>query len=245
MASAFGDYIAGITGPLFALAGFLIVYATIIENRQDSNEQKFDNIVFKIIDYQRENLSSMVITAPVSCDRLEGNATWTVMKANLSSAFKLLDSSIYSKTLDSTAKIKMSYAIFYYGMPRKFNKSRALPFLREKLKKMAEIDSIILQGGRLEHCTETSHRFNGYSNKIEPIFNQFLSCISFIDGSDLIDLDKKKQYVNILINQHSPYCIVMMYFHFNSGIVPIDSLKLLNKYSVFGTLDKKLLILND
>jgi len=49
MASAFGDYIGGITGPLFALAGFLIVYATIIENRQDSNEQKFENIVFKIL----------------------------------------------------------------------------------------------------------------------------------------------------------------------------------------------------
>jgi hypothetical protein len=246
-ASAFGGYIGGITGPLFALAGFLIVYATIIENRQDSNEQKFENIVFKFIDYQRQNLAAIILTSPVSCDENQGIAVWPVLKGNMSSAFNFIDSSKYTKMLDSSNKIKLYYPLFYYGMPTKAesNKSRAIPFLRDVFKNPADLDSFIQQGKRLEHCEEKSHRFGGYSNKLGPIFSQFISCISYIDRSDIIDHEKKKQYVSILIDQHSTFCLAVMHFHFTSVVESPESIRLLNKYEVFGKLDPKLLQLSE
>ena len=246
-ASAFGGYIGGITGPLFALAGFLIVYATIMENRQDSNEQKVESLVFRFIDYQRQNLAAIELTSPVSCDENQGVEVWPALKQNMSSAFNFIDSSKYTKMLDSSNKIKLYYPLFYYGIPTnaESNKSRALPFLRNVLKNPADLDSFIQQGKRLKHCEAKGRRFEGHSNKLAPILSQFMSCILYIDHSDIIDYEKKKQYVSILIDQHSPFCLAVMHFHYTSVVESPESIQLLNKYEVFGKLDPKLLLLSE
>ncbi len=56
-ASSFGGFMSGLTGPLFTLAGFLIIYATIIEQRQIYQIQNFESSFLQfLVQLSRLNL---------------------------------------------------------------------------------------------------------------------------------------------------------------------------------------------
>lgn len=243
-ASAFGGFISGITGPVFALAGFLIVYSTIIENRQDSNENKFESIFFKLLDYQRENLISLTLDHPTKCDEVSGYEVWGPLRSNMISSKKFLDSSKYTKdNLTDSDRQKLFYILFFYGIPSnsQFKTSRSLPVLKKFIKDTVALDSFLHQSKRLKHCEKNSRRFIGYSNKLTPIFNQFYNCITYIDQCDYITDRAKKQYVKIVVDQHPPFCLALMSFHFSSELETQDKMQLLEKYDVFLDVDRKLI----
>lgn len=244
-AGAFGEFIGGITGPVFALAGFLIVYSTIIENRQNNNDHKVESIFFKLLDYQRDNLESINIAHPIECNDLSGNSTWVPLRGNMCSVKFFLDTSIYSKNLlTEQDKEKIFYIMFFYGTPFSSSslESKSLPFLKKYIRDSVALDSILQQCKRLNHCDKITRRFIGYSNKLTPVFNQFLNCIQYVDKSNDINDEMKKYYVKILIDQHSPFCMSLMYFHFSSEIEKPEKMQLLRKYDVFGGLDQKFLV---
>lgn len=245
-ASAFGGYIGGITGPLFALAGFLIVYATIIENREDSNEQKFESIIYKFIDYQRENLKNINLTSPKSCSQIEGSGVWLTFRAILCKSFQLVDSSQYTKNISSADKYKLYYSIFYYGIPKNSkDQSRSLNQLKSTISNVSNLDSLIAQARRIEHCEQKNTYFTGYSNKLEIIYNQFRTAIEYIDHSDAMEFERKKHYVNLFLDQHTPFCLALIKIHSNSLKDSSEFKKLSEKYGIFDRVDAVLLNLSE
>lgn len=114
-ASSFGEFINGLTGPIFALAGFLIIYATIIDQNDLNNLQQFENRFFKNLDYNRSNTLEISIVSPKSCKKIVGNAVWVSCYQQIKTAYKLIERDSLMNKLSQNKKLDIAFATFYWG----------------------------------------------------------------------------------------------------------------------------------
>ncbi|RYX87134.1 hypothetical protein EON73_01990 [bacterium] len=55
---AVGDYIGGFVGTIFALAGFVFVYLTYIDQRESNEKEKIENRFFTLIQIHTNNVNN-------------------------------------------------------------------------------------------------------------------------------------------------------------------------------------------
>lgn len=236
--SAFGDYIGGVTGPIFALAGFLIVYSTIIDNRQDSNEQKFETLYFKFLDHNHLSMSEINFTSTISCKEFEGANVWVPFRKILKKSYRFVDSNRFTMQLNDSQKFVLAYSIFFTGTPRSSNSnSRTINKFLQFFKNKNLVDSFIADLRSIKHCEGFSVAFGGYSNKLEHLYNQFFSYLAYVDNANNINDQQKSDYVSMLVNQQSNFSLAMLKFHINSDLSTTNQKKLSVKYNIFKTVD--------
>lgn len=59
---AFGDFIAGVAGTLFSLAGFFLLYLTLKDQRENFHKERLESNYFEMISFHRDNVNELKYT---------------------------------------------------------------------------------------------------------------------------------------------------------------------------------------
>ncbi|MBM3923039.1 MAG: hypothetical protein FJ340_07535 [Sphingomonadales bacterium] len=239
-ASTFGEFINGLTGPIFALSGFLIIYATIIDQNKINNIQKFENLFFKQLDYNRDNNLQITIKSPKSCEEISGGAAWVSFYSQLKKAYTIIQEDTILRMLPKNKIIDLSFATFYYGISKLDTTRLYLHFDKLNLTENEKY-SYVSKLKLAPHCKEQSSYFIGQGNKLGAFLRQYFSFINYIDKQRFLSTAQKKEYVEMLILQNYNFCQLVIYYYLQSSFQQPDDINLANKYNLFPKLDESLL----
>jgi hypothetical protein len=240
-ASTFGEFINGLTGPIFALSGFLIIYGTIINQNQVENIQQFESTFFKTLDFHRENIKSIQISSPKSCKQIEGVSVWVSFYSQISNAYSVIESDSNFFNLKKEDKLDLAFITFYYGLgstdtTRLYKKLSSLNMAK------ASADSYFFNLKSIKHCEDFSNYFVGYSSLFNSVVIEYFSYIQYIDELEFLEIEQKKKYIDLLVVQNNSFSNIVLHYYLNSSVVDNDHLFLNKKYNVASNIDSHLFL---
>lgn len=239
-ASTFGEFISGITGPIFALAGFLIIYATIMDQNDINDIQHFESLFYKQMDYNRNNNLEISIKSPKSCDEISGGAVWVSFYSQIKKAYQIIDNDSLLKMQPKDKKIDLAFATFFFGISN--TDTVRLYSHMDKLNLTSELKSNYVSSLKLiEHCPNWYSYFVGYTNKYETFIKQYFSFIYFVDKQTSLTQEQKEEYINMLNLQNDNFCQLVIYYYLESSLCDAQELKMKERYSLLLRIDKSLL----
>ncbi|HRD80815.1 MAG TPA: hypothetical protein PLL53_08665, partial [Saprospiraceae bacterium] len=124
LASSFGDFIGGLVGPIFSLAGIFFLYETITLQKETFAIQQLENRFFELIRYHRENVFQMEHKIPSEKDKTaNGSRVFIEMKKQFEELFDFVSQKSLTHLRNTTFEaeierhnINIAYLIFYYGV---------------------------------------------------------------------------------------------------------------------------------
>jgi len=218
LASQYGSFISGITGPIFTLVGFLLIYETIRRQRIDFDKQQFETKFFELVRYHRENVEQMTFKNSYS---KTGNITTgrQVIVELKKQCHDIVEDImlLIPKHNNQTDKeyieniLKISILIFYYGVSKRTkdtvlrildnyiptDKERIINELRKKKTKYN--DSIVFYGG--------------HQSKLGNYFRHLFHTVRFVDESTCLNDSEKKSFIKILKAQLSNYEQALLFYN--------------------------------
>jgi hypothetical protein len=239
-ASTFGEFINGLTGPIFALAGFLIIYATIMDQNDTNNIQHFESEFFKLLDYNRANNLDISIKSPKTCNEISGAAVWVSFYSQIKKAYQIIDNDSLFDNVPKNIKKDLAFATFFYGIS-KVDTSRLYSHIDKLNLKAATKSNYVSNLKLVEHCENWNSYFVGYTNNFETFLKQYFSFINYIDKEKTLTSEQKKEYINMLNLQNDNFCQLVIYYYFESSICGAEELKMKSKYNLLPRIDKSLL----
>jgi|LakMenEpi03Aug12_release.lakeMendotaPanAssembly.Ray.scaffolds.fasta_scaffold498952_1 hypothetical protein len=238
-ASTFGDFINGLTGPIFALSSLLIIYATIIDQNKINNIQNFENLFFKQLDYNRDNNLQISIKSPKSCEEISGDAVWVSFYSQLKKAYSIIDADSTLSKLPTNKKIDLSFATFFYGISKLDTARLYLHF--DKLDLTEKSKSSYVSNLKLApHCEEQTTYFVGHGSKLGAFLKQYFSFINYIDKQKFLSKVQKQEYIEMLTAQNDNFCQLIIYYYLQSSFQESYENALSNKYNLFPKIDESL-----
>jgi hypothetical protein len=239
-ASSFGGFMSGLTGPLFTLAGFLIIYATIIEQRQINQIQNFESSFFQFVNFHRDNISEMTMKHPKKGAVVTGHQAFVNYHFMYKIIYSVLDSSKTFSNYSEEKKKDLSFAVLYYGTTDK-DSIRLNKHLEKYSKSKTDNEELFRILRAVPHGEEVPSHFIGYSNVLSSYLNQFFDYVRFVDENTFLSEKDKNKYVHMLISQNGIFEINLLYYYTNSTIAEPYQIELYHKYTLDKKLDKNLL----
>ena len=239
-ASTFGEFINGLTGPIFALAGFIIIYATIRDQNEINNIQKFESLFFKQMDYNRENNLEISIKSPKSCEEIKGGAVWVSFYSQIKKAYHLIEKDSLLETLSKSKKNDLAFSTFYFGLSN-IDSVRLFSVMDKlNLKEDSKIN-YIYQLKSADHCPNWKSYFPGYTNKLGSFLKQYFAFIFFVDNQDILTPNQKAEYISMLNLQNGIFCQTTIYYYLESSLCKDEEIRIKEKYELFPSIDTSLL----
>jgi hypothetical protein len=239
-ASTFGEFINGLTGPIFALAGFIIIYATIMDQNEINNLQHFESHFFKQMDYNRENNIKIAIKSPKSCKEIQGGKVWVSFYSQIKKAYHIIEKDSLLESQSKRNKVDLAFSTFYFGISnidsvRLYSVMDKLNLTEEsKLNYVSQLKSI-------EHCSNWKSYFTGFTNKFGSFLKQYFAFITFVDNQDILTAKQKADYINMLNLQNDIFCQITIYYYLESSLCTDEEIVLKEKYKLFPSIDTSLL----
>ena len=224
--SMFGEFINGVTGPLFALAGFLVIYSTILDSNKTNQIQNFESSFFTMLKFHRENNREISISKnPFSCEERIGFQVWVNFKSQYDKASKIIDTCIIFNKLNKDLKNDLAFDIFYFGTSDKsINKLIESKYKLIDKKKFKQLfDSI-------PHCEEKKEFFQGNKARLNLCLSNFFSTLLFIDHDINLDFEEKNKYVTILNSQNGSYEAMIYFYYYQSDHCSNEHKNVYSKY---------------
>ena len=243
-ASTFGEFINGVTGPLFALAGFMIIYSTIMDQKEITKTQQFENYFFKFLDYHRTNNERITIKGAKSCNPVSGRQVWVNFRGIIKKAYHIIQSDSAYTRMTYHQKIDLSFAILNYGLGSS-DTSRLYKYLDQYQLSIQDKNSLFKKLRAVEHCDQVSVYFYGFSNVLENYFHEYFTYMNYVDACTFIDNNEKIKYVEILNAQNDIYCNAVIYFYLQSNISTEAQKKLAKTYQLLEKMDTSLISFTD
>ncbi len=239
-ASSFGGFMSGLTGPLFTLAGFLIIYATIIEQRQIYQIQNFESSFFQFITFHRQNITEMTMKHPKKGALVTGHQAFVNYHFMYKIIYSVLDSSKIFSNYNLEKKRDLGFAVLYYGTTDK-DSIRLSKHLEKYTQSKTDMEELFRILRAVPHGEEVPSHFIGYSNVLSSYLNQFFDYVRFVDENTFLTDNEKNKYINMLISQNGIFEINLLYYYTNSTIAESYQVELFHKYTMDKRLDKNLL----
>jgi hypothetical protein len=224
--SMFGEFINGVTGPLFALAGFLVIYSTILDSNKTNQIQNFESSFFTMLKFHRENNREISISkSPFNCEERLGFQVWVNFKSQIDKASKIIDTSMIFKDLNKEQRDDLAFEIFYFGTSDKSLKK----VLSKKYKKIDEklfkklFDSI-------PHCEDKKEFFQGNKARLNLCVSNYFSTLTFIDQVANLESKEKDKYITLLNSQNGSYESLIYYLFFKSDYCSEEFKRIYSKY---------------
>ena len=239
-ASTFGEFMNGLTGPIFALAGFIIIYATIMDQNELNNIQHFESLFFKQLDYNRENNLEISIKSPKSCEEIKGGAVWVSFYSQIKKAYLIIEKDSLLETQPKSIKIDLAFSTFHFGISN--IDSVRLFSAMDKLK-LTEDSKInyVSQLKSADHCPNWKSYFPGYTNKFGSFLKQYFAFITFVDKQEIMTPKQKSEYINMLNLQNDIFCQISIYYYLESSLCTDEEKRIKEKYKLFPSIDTSLL----
>lgn len=113
-----GDYIGGIVGTLFSLAGFFLLYLTFQKQRESFERERFESKFFDLLRIHRDNVTEFNIA-----DRVHGRKCFVQMLnefnhiyLNVSQASEVYKNDSKSAFDNEESVVDFSFKIFFFGI---------------------------------------------------------------------------------------------------------------------------------
>lgn len=247
-AEQYGSFIGGYIGTFLTLLSIVILYLTLINQRESSDLDKFENKFFELIKIHRENVSNITLFRGKS----EGRAAVVNLVRGYRVFLKeLRDLSITKEfsekfTLDQKSIFSITFLLFFYGLG-----DNSYSVLRDSLKdydnKMVEliinhfkrIDTIEKKSKEDGKRTRDYFFTEGQQSRLDHYFKHLFLSIKYVDDNKDL-LDNKEFYVDLLKAQISKPEQALISFAVNSkyckdlesvGLI-VDINDLINNYNL-------------
>ena len=249
LANNFGGFIGGLVGPIFSLAGFLLLYETIIAQRQSFDKQQesfeiqqFETKFFELIQFHRDNVSQMVHCVPWNKEKnyYDKARVFIEMKSQFLKIFKVVKTKVdisnkISFENKERSAINISYLILFFGTPLVSRADLELYLTKYGYAKDLT-DSIIkeLYQKKTEYDTKTVY-YGGHQVRLGHYFRHLFQTVKFVDKIKFLNEKQKYNYVKILRAQLTQHELAI--FFVNSFSIGQEWEK--NKYITKYKIDKK------
>ena len=238
-ASTFGEFINGLTGPIFALAGFIIIYATIRDQNELNNIQHFESFFFQQMDYNRGNNLDISIKSPKSCEEIKGGAVWLSFYSQIKKAYHLIEKDSILKTQAKSKKIDLAFSTFYFGISNTDSVRLFSVMDKLNLKEDSKIN-YVTQLKSTDQCPNWKSYFPGYTNKLGSFLKQYFAFITFVDKQDIMTPKQKAEYIYMLNLQNDIFCQTTIYYYLESSLCTDEEIRIKEKYKLFPSIDTSL-----
>ncbi len=249
IANNYGGFIGGLVGPIFSLAGFLLLYETIVAQRQsfDSQQksfeiQQFETKFFELIHIHRDNVSQMVHRVPWDESNYYDKArVFIEMKSQFSKLFKAVklkvdnNRSIEDKNKEMSS-INIAYLILFFGVSK-----ATRPDLEHFLLKYGYDETLTnpiiseLYLKKTKYNNNTVY-YGGHQVRLGHYFRHLFQAVKFVDKATFLSPDQKYEYVKTLRAQLTQYELGI--FFLNSLSIGQEWQKYMTTYRLIKNLPK-------
>ena len=216
----FGSFVSGIIGSILSLAGFILVYVALIEQKKTNLEnkkeaedaaktqkyQRFENTFFQLLNFHNQIVNSFTVSDQVQKSKY--------ISSENPSTEHTTEEVIYTG--------RYYFRHFYETM------NLWIEFLKKDNKEITIISAY-------EEMFEFKHAELGH------YFRHLYHIIKFVDKSD-IEKEDKRTYTNLLRAQLSSYELIVIYYNGLSGYGKEKFKPLIEKYDLLQNMNRELII---
>lgn len=210
VASSYGSFIGGLVGPIISLAGFILLYETIITQRNTFQIQQFESKFFELVRYHRENVNNMEHKVPSADDRiLKGGAVFIELKKQMEELLSIVkpilttDSKLQFNNIERET-INVAYLICFYGVAK--NAISSLKTILFKRYSTEVVNTLIDECIKKKTIYDRNIvYFGGHQSRLGHYFRHLFQTVSFVDRTKFLTNEQKYQYVKLLRAQLTTY----------------------------------------
>lgn len=209
LASKYGNFVGGVIGPIFSLAGFFLLYETIIAQRKSFESQQLETKFFELIRYHRDNVASMEHRVPGEDEKyVKGAAVFIEIHKQFNKMYKIIkplvadESSIIEGDKEKTS-INIVYTLLFNGVSMQSQMT-----VKEILKNYGEefVQSIINSVySKKAKYNERLVYYAGHQVRLGHYYRHLFQTVKFIDRSPFLTPKQKYEYVKTLRAQLTQY----------------------------------------
>lgn len=208
LASAYGNFIGGLVGPIFSFAGILLIYHTIVEQRKLFQIQQFEVKFFELLRIHRDNIANMKHVSPASktAKSFDGIRVFIKMKTQLIK----LQNHFKESNINLKDSKSLVFIFFYYGVSK------------NEIKEISSILNIFISDSKfvdvlLEFVRSFKTKYNvkllyfgGHKSRLDPYIKNLEEMIYCIVSNNQLSSSQKQNYFNIIraqITYHELYIL--------------------------------------
>lgn len=215
----FGDFIGGVVGSIFALAGVFLYYAALKEQRKDISINQ------KALNLQIEALNQQVTEFKAQKEELQETRKVYEEQTNL---FREQTEYYKQQTREAKKQTDAAYlnhfnSSFYsllsilIKIQERFDDNLNNLFANIYNELMVDISNTTIRESCLIINNKYDEVFNQHSNELAHYFKTIYRLLKVIDSAN-IDEDIKLQYAKILRSQFSNIELVILYYNYRSDL---------------------------
>ncbi|MCW3128442.1 MAG: hypothetical protein JWO03_4100 [Bacteroidetes bacterium] len=241
LASEFGSFIGGLVGPMFYLAGFFLLYETIIVQNKSFEKQQFETKFFELLRFHRQNVTEMEYRLPYEEHKyINGPLVFREIKSQFTKLYKIVSPFIEaSPAIPADRKkietIDITYLLLFFGVSQS-----TLPILEHILEKRydRQLTTDIILEVRKERTAYNpdSMYFGGHQLRLAHYYRHLFQIVNYVDSTDFITDIQKYDYVKILRAQLSQHEVAIFFLNSLSIGQPWEKNGYITKYKFIKNL---------
>jgi hypothetical protein len=218
----YGSFSSGFIGSLFSLAGFLLLFETLIQQQKLFNKQQFESKFFDLLKLSRENMVQLKKRLPIKGDKYEeGRRVFVELRKEFGEIYhivKRINSTLESK-IEEKDMVNISYLTLNYGVSETIFGEGQNPtsMLLNRLKYFSYDN--VLCNKLVEECRKCMDeegkymKFNGNLSRLSHYFRHLFQTIKFVDNSKFLTEKEKYFYIKTLRAQLSTHEQLILFYN--------------------------------
>ena len=218
LATNFGTFFQGLVGTTAGISSSLLVLCVFFMQRKQEDISQLENIYFKMLDFHRENVNSIVIDNYKLWmkDKKEKAQAFVSFKLQLFDCIDMVSdiNNKLNKKLSKKEIADVAYMVFYYGVDRQW-----IGFLEKLLigydENLLQLIFSCINTQKTITFTNNNPKDLGKTNQtiLSTYFRNMYNAIMLIHKSDILNKEQKKKYIRIFRAQLSNPELVILFFN--------------------------------
>lgn len=218
----YGSFASGFIGSTFSLAGFLLLFETLIQQQKTFNKQQFESKFFDLLKLSRENMVQLKKRLPIKGDKYEeGRRVFIELRKEFGEIYQIVEeiNSSFDSLLQEKDMVNISYLTLNYGVSETtFGKGfNHTTILMERLKYFSynEVFCIKLLEELRKYKDEENNyiKFNGNQSRLSHYFRHMFQTVKFVDNSKYLTDSEKYFYIKTFRAQLSTHEQLILFYN--------------------------------
>jgi len=215
LAANFGTFFQGLVGTTASISASLLVVSVFILQQKQEKTTQIENIFFKMLDFHRSNVDSIIINNYKLWmrDKKEKAQAFVSFKLQLFDCIDMVTelNKQINKKLTEKEIVDIAYMVFYYGVDQRW-----LDFTKKLLAKYdAKLPELICKYIQNQKAMKDKPKDIGMTNQtiLSTYFRNMYNAIMLIHKSPLLNRKQKKEYIKVYRAQLSNPELVILFFN--------------------------------
>lgn len=211
LAAKFGDFIGGFIGSLFSLAGVLLLFETLNNQKLAFQHQQFESKFFELLTIYRQNVQEMEHIPPGK-DVVRGRKVFVELKKQFGELLEQIKS--LNEALGANVPIRdlvnITFIIHFIGVGES-TKEIVDNFLNKYEQTHPKfIEKVIFN---FSFDNYKGKKLDGHQSRLGHYYRHLYQMVTFIDKIDYLSPDEKYFYVKTLRAQMSTFELAIFFFN--------------------------------